>query len=115
VSGIELVAGTITAFFAFGIVVGVLAVIALSAMRGHRERTVQRRRVSLNHPDRTDTIDWHRPPSQGRPSGPDWEDRPGWQDWQDWQDWRERRGPADDDEMPPPAWPGRRLLGSRRE
>jgi hypothetical protein len=37
VSGIELVAGVITAFFAFGIVAGVLAVIALSALRRHRQ------------------------------------------------------------------------------
>jgi hypothetical protein len=36
VSGIELVAGVIAAFFAFGIVAGVLAVIALSALRSHR-------------------------------------------------------------------------------
>jgi hypothetical protein len=36
VTGIELVAGVIAAFFAFGIVAGVLAVIALSAVRRHR-------------------------------------------------------------------------------
>jgi hypothetical protein len=43
VSGVELVAGVIAAFFAFGIVAGVLAVIALSALRGHRARDGRRR------------------------------------------------------------------------
>lgn len=37
-SGVELVAGIIAAFFAFGIAAGALAVIALSAVRRYRER-----------------------------------------------------------------------------
>ena len=43
-SGVELVAGVTAAFFAFGIMAGVLAVIALSAVRGHRMREEKRHR-----------------------------------------------------------------------
>ena len=77
-SGIELVAGVIAAFFAFGIVAGVLAVIALSALRGHRARSERRRPFGEYEPDRTQPIDW---------TPPD--------------------GPGESDDMPPP-WPGHR-------
>jgi hypothetical protein len=53
VSGVELVAGVIAAFFAFGIVAGVLAVIALSALRGHRARDGRRRRFGEYDPNQT--------------------------------------------------------------
>jgi hypothetical protein len=81
--GFEIVAGVIAAFFAIGIGVGVLLVIALPALsrrRGTRDigREDNYRRYGL-------------PPGYGD------DDRPGWQ---------EPPGP-DDDESPPP-WPGRR-------
>jgi hypothetical protein len=60
VSGVELLAGIVAAFFASGIVMGVLAVIALSAMRGHRKRANRRRR--------SDRPGWEDPP------GPDGND-----------------------------------------
>ena len=90
-SGIELVAGVIAAFFAFGIVAGVLAVIALSALRGHRARGV-RRRFGEYDANQTQPIDWTRRPVPRQPSAPDWEDRPG--------------ADGSDDLRPP--WPGRR-------
>jgi len=91
VSGFGLVAGVVALFFACGIVTGVLAVMSLSAMRGHRRRRGRRR----NAQEKADTLDWTWP---RRPSGPDWEDRPGWD---------ERRGSDEIDESLPP-WPGRR-------
>jgi len=42
VSGFGLVAGVIGAFFAFGIMTGIFAVIALSAMRDGRKRAANR-------------------------------------------------------------------------
>jgi len=89
VTGFGLVAVIAVLFFACGILTGVLGVLALSAMRDHPRR--QRRHSR----DQTDTLDWTWP---RRPSGPDWEDRPGWD---------ERRGSDEIGESPPP-WPGRR-------
>lgn len=77
-SGIGLVAGVITAFFAFGIVAGVLAVIALSALRGHRAPGERHRGFGEYVPNQTQPIDL-RPPAD----------------------------PAESDDLPPP-WPGRR-------
>ena len=77
-SGIELVAGVIAAFFAFGIVAGVLAVIALSALRGHRARGERHRGFGEYDPNQTQVIDL-RPPDD----------------------------PDEGDDLPPP-WPGRR-------
>ncbi len=59
-SGIELVAGVIVAFFAFGIGAGVLTVIALSALRGHRARE-RHRGFGEYDPSRTQPIDWMHP------------------------------------------------------
>ena len=89
-SGIELVAGVIAAFFAFGIVAGALAVIALSALRGHRARGERHRRSG--------EYDWSRPAVPRQPSAPDWEDRPGW---------TKPSGSDESDDLRPP-WPGRR-------
>lgn len=93
-SSFGLVAGVVVLFFACGILTGVLGVMALSAMRGHR-RQRPRSSASRNARDQANTLEltWPR-----RPSGPDWEDRPGWD---------ERRGSDEIDESPPP-WPGRR-------
>jgi hypothetical protein len=77
-SGIELVAGVIAAFFAFGIVAGVLAVIALSALRGHRARGERRRRFGEYDPTQTQPIDLI-----------------------------SRGSPGKGDDLPPP-WPGHR-------
>lgn len=77
-SGSELVAGVIAAFFAFGIVAGGLAVIALSALRGHRARGERRRGFGEYDPNRTQPIGW-------TPPG----------------------GLDEGDDLPPP-WPGRR-------
>ena len=88
-SGFGLMAGVAVLFFACGILTGVLAVMALSAMRGRRQDRGGRRYAQ----DQADTLDWNWP---RRPSGPDWEDRPGWD---------ERRGSDEIDESPPP-WPG---------
>jgi hypothetical protein len=66
VSGIELVAGVIAAFFAFGIAAGVLAVIALSALRGHRARGGQRRGSGEYDPNRTRPIGWIPPDRPGK-------------------------------------------------
>jgi hypothetical protein len=74
VSGIELVAGVIAAFFAFGIVAGVLAVIALSALRGHRARGERHRGFGEHDPDRTRPIGWIPPkrPGKGDDLPPPW-------------------------------------------
>jgi len=66
VSGIELVAGVIAAFFAFGIAAGVLAVIALSALRGHRARGERRRGSGDYDPNRTRPIGWIPPDGPGQ-------------------------------------------------
>jgi hypothetical protein len=94
-SGFELVAGVIAAFFAVGIVAGMLAVIALSTPRGRRGRGGRRRGYD---PNQTQPIDWTPPTVPRQPSGPDWEDRP---------DWTQPPGPDESDDIPPP-WPGRR-------
>ena len=97
-SGIELVAGVIAAFFAFGIVAGVLAVIALSALRGHRARGERHRGFGEYDPNRTRPTDWMPPAVPRQPGGPDWEDRPGW---------TRPSSPDESDDISPP-WPGRR-------
>jgi hypothetical protein len=96
-SGIELVAGVIAAFFAFGIVAGVLAVIAMSRLRDHRQRG-ERRRSGEYDSNQTQPIGWtpHAVPRQ--PSGPDWENRPGW---------TQPPGSDEHNDLQPP-WPGRR-------
>ena len=75
-SAVELVAGIVAAFFVIGIVVGVIAVIAMSAIRTDRTRrrnrpSSLRRRTGGSRGDRTG---WEEPP------GPDDEDddRPRW-------------------------------------
>jgi hypothetical protein len=95
VSGFEVAAGIGALFFVCGILTGVLGVMALSAMRDHRGRAAWRRYASRYTQDQAGTLDWTWP---RRPSGPDWEDRPGWQ---------EQRRPGESDDAPPP-WPGRR-------
>ena len=90
-SGFWLVAGVAALFFACGIVTGVLAVMSLSATYGHRQHRGRRRYPQ----DQADTLEWTWP---RRPSGPDWEDRPGWD---------EQRS-SDEINEPPPPWPGRR-------
>jgi hypothetical protein len=73
VSGVELVAGIIAAFFAFGIVAGVLAVIALSALRGHQARGEQRGGFGEYDPNQT------RPSRRIPPEDPDEDDiQPPW-------------------------------------
>jgi len=96
-SGIELVAGVIAAFFAFGIVAGVLAVIALSALRRHRVRG-RRRGFGEYDPNQAQHIDQARRGVPRQPGAPDWEDRPGWKQPPD--------SGESDDTLPP--WPGRR-------
>ncbi len=73
-SGIELVAGVIAAFFGFGIVAGVLAVIALSALRGHRARGERHRSFGEYDPHRTQPVDWIAPddPDEGDDLPPPW-------------------------------------------
>lgn len=97
-SGIELVAGVVAAFFAFGIAAGVLGVTALSAVRSHRENEDRRRRAGRYDLDQTAVIDWTSHQGPRRPGGPDWEDRPGWE---------EPPGADHRNDLPPP-WPGRR-------
>ena len=97
-SGVELVAGVVVAFFAFGIVAGVLAVIALSAFRGHRARGGRRRGFGEYDPKQTQPGDWTPSGIPRQPGGPDWEDRPGWSP---------PPGPDDSDDISP-RWPGRR-------
>jgi hypothetical protein len=95
VSGFWLVAGVVALFFACGILTGVLGVMALSAMRGRRRRQGRRPYTSRYARDQGDTLDFTWP---RRPSGPDWEDRPGWE---------EPRRSDETGELPPP-WSGRR-------
>jgi len=58
VSGFGLVAGVIGAFFAFGILTGIFAVIALSAMRDSRKRAAK-------------PLAWKDRPAWEEPPGPD--------------------------------------------
>ncbi len=78
-SGVELVAAVIAAFFAFGIVAGVLAVIALSALRGRRARGERHRGFGEYDPNRTRPIGWIRPDGPGKGDGlpPPWPGRRG--------------------------------------
>ena len=100
-SGFGVVAGVVALFFACGILLGVLGVMALSAMRTH-PRAPRRRYRSRYAVLRAEDMARTRP---RRPSGPDWEDRPGW---------HEDRHP-DEIGGPPPTWPGdRRDLAGRR-
>ena len=92
-SGFGLVAGVVALFFACGVLTGVLGVMALSAMRGHRRG--RRTDASRYARDQADTLDWT---WQRRPKGPDWEDRSGWS---------EPPGSDESDDLRPP-WPGRR-------
>ena len=78
-SGFGLVAGVVALFFAFGIVTGVLGVMALSALRGQRIRGKRSRNFADYDLGRTPVVDWNRPANLGR----------------------------GDDDLPPP-WPGRR-------
>jgi hypothetical protein len=101
VSGFGIVAGVVALFFACGISMGVLGVIALSAIRTRgrapRRRNPSRYVVLRENVDRT----WPR-----RPAGPDREDRPGWEG--------QRR--PDEIGEPPPPWPGgRRDLAARSD
>lgn len=99
-SGAGLVVGAIAIFFALGVTAGVLAVLALSATRDHRQRG-RRRYRSPYATGQTDTLAWGRP---WPPAGPDWEDRPGWQE----------DGRPDNITELRPAWPaGRRGLTPR--
>lgn len=102
-SGFGLVAGVVALFFACGIVTGVLGVMALSAMRDHRGRKARRRHPSRYAHDRAETVDWS---WSQRPSGPDWEDRPGWY---------EQRRPDEIGELPPSRPGGRRDLTARSD
>jgi hypothetical protein len=92
-SGFGLVAGVVALFFACGVLTGVLGVMALSAMRGHRRG--RRTDASRYARDQADTLDWT---WQRRPRGPDREDRSGW---------TELPGSDESDDLRPP-WPGRR-------
>ncbi len=94
-SGFWLVAGVVALFFAAGILTGVLGVMALSAMRGHRQRRGRRPDADRYARDQADTLDWT---WQRRPRGSDWEDRSGW---------TEPPGSDESDDLRPP-WPGRR-------
>jgi hypothetical protein len=93
-SGFWLVAGVVALFFACGVLTGVLGVMALSAMRGHRQRRGRRPDASRSAQDHADTLDW----TWRRPRGPDWEDRSGW---------TEPPGSDEGADLRPP-WPGRR-------
>lgn len=92
-SGFGVVVGVVALFFACGILMGALGVMALSAMRtggrAPRRRNPRRYVVLRENVDRT----WPR-----RPAGPDWEDRRGW---------GEQRRPDEIGE-PPAPWPGGR-------
>jgi hypothetical protein len=50
VSAVELVTGVVSAFFAIGVAVGVIGVIALGAIRGHRQ-AADRARERRTHAD----------------------------------------------------------------
>jgi hypothetical protein len=78
VSGFGLVAGVAALFFACGILTGVLGVMALSAMRGHRARGERHRGFGEYEPNQTQPIDL-----------------------------TPRNRPDEDDDLRPP-WPGRR-------
>ena len=93
--GFGLVAGVVALFFVAGILTGVLGVMALSAMRGHRQRRGRGPDASRHTRDQADTLDWT---WQRRPGGPDWEDR---------SDWEEQRRSGEIGELPSP-WPGGR-------
>jgi hypothetical protein len=95
VSGFALVAGVVALFFACGILTGVLGVMALSAMRGRRQRRGPRPDARDGARDQDDTLvfTWPR-----RPGGSDWEDRPG----------REEQRRSDEIGELPPPWSGRR-------
>ena len=98
-SGVELVGGVVVAFFTCGIVMGVLAVIALSATRRDRKRANRRRGFDRYDTDQTDAVGGGDPSAQSgpsRPTGPNWADRLGWE---------EPPGP-DVDDANPPRWPG---------
>jgi hypothetical protein len=103
VTGFGLVVGVVALFFAAGILTGVLGVMALSAMRDHRGRGARRRYPRRYATRRAETLNWDQP---RWPAGPDWEDRPGWE---------EQRRPDEIGEAPPP-WPGgRRDLAARSD
>lgn len=93
-TGFELVAGVIAAFFCCGILLGVLIVIAVG--QSGRDRS-ERRRIDRYGKDQAGPIGWIGSSQSGPsgPIGPDWEDRPGWE---------EPPGPDDDDTKP--RWPG---------
>jgi hypothetical protein len=100
VSGFGVVAGVVALFFACGILMGVLGVMALPAIRTHGRAPRRRypRRYAVLRAENVDRT-WPR-----RPSGPDREDRPGWEG--------QRR--PDEIGEPPPPWPGgRRDLAAR--
>jgi hypothetical protein len=84
VRGFEVVASVIAAFFAIGIGVGVLLVIALPALSRRRGTRDIVREDDYRHL-------YGLPPGYGDHDGPGWQERP---------------GPNDDDL--PPRWPGRR-------
>jgi hypothetical protein len=84
VRGFEVVASVIAAFFAIGIGVGVLLVIALPALGRRRGARAIGREDNYRHP-------YGLPPGYGDDDGPGWQEPPG----------------PDDDDSPPP-WPGRR-------
>jgi hypothetical protein len=102
VSGFWVVAGVAALFFACGILTGVLGVMALSAMRDHRRHQRRHPNTSQYARNKVDTLDWTWP---RRTSGPDWEDRPGWE---------EQRRSDEIGESPPP-WPGGRDLAARSD
>jgi hypothetical protein len=76
VTGFGVVAGVAALFFACGILTGVLGVLALSALRDHRQPQRRHPNPSRYARDQADTLD-----------------RPGWQ---------EPRGPDETGEPPPP-------------
>lgn len=82
--GFEVVASVIAAFFAIGIAVGVLLVVAMPALRRRRGTRDIGRGDDYRHP-------YGLPPGYGDDDGPGWQEPPG----------------SDDGEAPPP-WPGRR-------
>ena len=61
-SPFEAVGAVIVAFFGFGIVMGVLIVVALPVFRRH---SAERRRMRVNRRRYTDGNDWREPPSWG--------------------------------------------------
>lgn len=99
-SAIELVTGVIAVFFALGIIAGIACVIAISALRSadaraRRERARRERagreRAGL---ERRDAMGYGIGDGRAYPDDPDWDDPPG----------------SDEDEGPPPRWPGYRGL-----